>query len=165
MIYHNKYADMRGWIKTSVGFMDKSTGNIVQKTLSEGLGLRGGAHDYVIFRDVTTGQEYIRASRGLVEQGLYVELGAYKCHAFVDFREVSDDPADILRWTKVCQTLNGGGVPSMNNLLNEMFAPPLVVEEPIVKKKVTRKKAAPKKIGEKKESAKKKTTTKVKPQQ
>jgi glycosidase len=162
MIYHNKYADMRGWIKTSVGFMDKSTGNIVQKTLSEGLGLRGGEYDYVIFRDVTTGQEYIRASHGLVEQGLYVELGAYKCHAFVDFREVSDDPAGILRWTKVCQTLNGAGVLSINDLLNEMFAPPTVVEEPVVKEKAKRKKAVPKKAGEKPEKAAKKPKAKKK---
>lgn len=153
MIYHNKYAEMRGWIKTSVGFMDKSSGNMIQKTLSEGLGLHGGEYDYVIFRDVTTGQEYIRTSRSLLEQGLYVELGAYKCHAFVDFREVSDDPAGIARWAQVCQILNGAGVPSINDKLNEMFAPPPVEEITLEKEKGRKKKTAAKKTTEKKEKA------------
>lgn len=157
IVYHNKYAEMRGWVKTSVGFMDKGSGNIIQRTLGEGLGLRGGDYDYVIFRDVTTGQEYIRPSRQIVEQGLYVELGGYKCHAFVDFREVSDAPAGIARWAKLCQILNGAGVPSMSDKHNEMFAPPPVVEEPKVdEKKSKKKKAASKKAVEKKVKTEKK---------
>jgi hypothetical protein len=156
IIYHNKYADMRGWVKTSVGFMDKGSGNMIQKTLGEGLGLRGREQDYVVFRDATTGQEYIRPSRELVEQGLYVELGGYKCHAFVDFREVSDDPTGIARWAKICQILNGAGVPSIDGMLNEMFASPPVVEVPIDGKKAKGKKVAPKKTVEKKEKVAKK---------
>jgi glycosidase len=161
IIYHNKYADTRGWVKTSVGFMDKGSGNMIQKTLGEGLGLSGGERDYVIFRDVTTGQEYIRASRELVEKGLYVELGAYKCHAFVDFREVNDDSG---HWAEVYKALNGGGVPSVEGKLNEMFAPPVVVEEVKVEQEIVKKKkATPKKTAQKKESVAKKTKASAKP--
>ena len=83
---------------------------------------------------------------------------AYKCHAFVDFREVSDAPAGIARWAKVCQTLNGAGVPSVSDVLNEMFAPPPVVELPVEEKKPKKKKSAPKKPAEKKEKTEKKPT-------
>ncbi|HEY3312134.1 MAG TPA: alpha-amylase family glycosyl hydrolase [Anaerolineales bacterium] len=120
IVYHNKYAETRGWIKTSVGYMDKSSGLMRQSTLAEGLGLRAGGNDYVIFRDVNGGLEYIRPSRGLLENGLYVELGAYKCHAFVDFREVTDADG---KWQAVSQALNGAGYWSMQARWDEMFAP------------------------------------------
>jgi len=140
VVYHNKYADTRGWVKTSVGFMDKGTGQIIQKTLAQGLALRGGEQDYTIFRDVNSGLEYIRASRELLEKGLYVDLGAYKCHAFVDFREVHDADG---RWAELCRTLNGTGEASLENKWNEMFvAPEKGKDEPA---KPKRKRAAPKK--------------------
>jgi glycosidase len=161
VIYHNKYADTRGWVKTSVGFMDKGSGNMIQKTLGEGLGLGGGERDYVLFRDVTSGLEYIRPSRELVEKGLYVELGAYKCHAFVDFRELTDDNG---QWTEVFRALNGSGVPSVDGKRNEMFAPPVVVEEvKVEQEKVKKKRAAPKKTAQKKEPVVKKTKASAKP--
>lgn len=157
IIYHNKYADTRGWVKTSVGFMDKGLGNMRQKTLGEGLGLRGADGDYVIFRDATSGMEYIRASRELVEKGLYVELGAYRCHAFIDFRELTDESG---RWTEVCQSLNGAGVPSVEGKLNEMFAPPAVDEVKVELGKVKKKRAAPRKSALKEATGKKETVKK-----
>jgi hypothetical protein len=120
IVYHNKYAETRGWIKSSVGYMDKSSGLMRQSSLAEGLGLRAGERDFVIFRDVNGGLEYIRPSRGLLENGLYVELGAYKCHAFVDFREVTDVDG---KWQAVSQALNGAGYWSMQARWDEMFAP------------------------------------------
>ncbi len=87
VIYHNKYAQARGWVRTSVGF-NAGTG-ILQKSLADGLGLPTGEQDYAIFRDSMSGQEYIRSCRELSERGLYVELQAYKCHVFLDWRFVS----------------------------------------------------------------------------
>jgi hypothetical protein len=159
IIYHNKYADTRGWVKTSVGFIDKSSGQLVQKTLGEGLGLSSGEQDYVIFHDVTSGLEYIRASRELVEKGLYVELGAYKCHAFIDFREQTDVNG---HWAEVCKALNGAGVPSVEGKLNEMFGQNILDEAKSKKEKVKTKKAAPKKTAEKKAAKKKEKGTAVK---
>jgi len=159
IIYHNKYADTRGWVKTSVGFMDKDSGSMIQKTLGEGLGLSSGEQDYVIFHDMTSGLEYIRASRELVEKGLYVELGAYKCHAFIDFREQTDDNG---HWAEVCKALNGAGVSSVEGKLNEMFGQNIVDEAKSKKEKAKTKKAAPKKIAEKKAAKKKEKGTAVK---
>jgi glycosidase len=137
VVYHNKYAETRGWVKTSAAFMDKGSGNLVQRSLAEGLNL---PHDgYVIFKDYVTGQEYIRACRELVEKGLYVDLGSYQCYTFLDWRFVNDGSG---QWAEVCRRLNGIGVPSVQARFDEMFA---VKEEEIkVKsKKVKGKKTRP----------------------
>ncbi|HEY3311049.1 MAG TPA: alpha-amylase family glycosyl hydrolase [Anaerolineales bacterium] len=120
IIYHNKYSDTRGWIKVSAAYLDKGSGEMHQKTLGEGLALRGGEQDYVIFRDVNSGLEFIRPSRELVQNGMYVELGAYKCHAFVDFREVNDMDG---KWKVVNDTLNGAGYWAIQARWDELFAP------------------------------------------
>ncbi len=45
----------------------------------------------MIFRDYVTHLEYIRSCRELVEKGLFVLLGAYQCHVFLDWRFVSGE--------------------------------------------------------------------------
>jgi glycosidase len=159
VVYHNKYAETRGWIKTSAAFMDKSSGNLVQKTLADGLALPNDG--YAIFKDYVTHIEYIRSCGELVEKGLYVELGGYQCHAFLDWRFVSGE-----QWAQVCNALNGAGVPSMQAKFDEMF---VMKEEVVIEKEITKKKKAktakPKakkavaKSAVKKSTVSKKTTT------
>jgi hypothetical protein len=126
VLYHNKYASVRGWVRSSAAFAVKSGGDargLVQRTLGEGLALRGGADMFCIFRDQVTGMEYIRASNELIEQGLYVELGAYKCQVFLDFRQVRDDP--VHQYAQLTGFLSGRGVPSIEEALKELFLQPI----------------------------------------
>lgn len=116
VIYHNKYAETRGWVKTSSAFMDKGSGQLVQRTLAEGLGLPNGPSGYAIFRDYVTHMEYVRSCRELAEKGLYVELGGYQCHAFLDWRFVNSS-----EWGMVHGALNGAGVESVQAKWEEMF--------------------------------------------
>ncbi len=130
VVYHNKYADTRGWIKTSAAYMDKGSGNLVQKRLAEGLELPQTG--YAIFKDYVTALEFIRPCQELVEQGLFVLLGGYQCHVFLDWRFVSGD-----EWRIVYESLNGTGVPSMQAKFDDLFA---VKVEVISEKKVIKKK-------------------------
>jgi hypothetical protein len=125
VIYHNKYASVRGWVRTSAAFAVKTDAEraLVQRNLGEGLALRGGADMFSIFRDQVTGLEYIRASNELIDQGLYVELGAYKCHVFLDFRQVRDDP--MHQYAQINSFLAGRGVPSIEDALKELFLQPI----------------------------------------
>ncbi len=123
VIYHNKFASARGWIRLSSAFLVK-TGNgdekiLMQKTLGEGLGLHNDPDYFVIFRDHISGLEYIRNSQELHEKGLYVELQAYKYHVFLDFREVKDN--EWRQYAHLMNYLNGGGVPSIDEALKEVF--------------------------------------------
>lgn len=145
VIYHNKFSDTKGWIKTSAPVLDKKSGKLVRRTLADGLGLpRKG---FVIFKDYSSQLEYIRSCKDLWDAGLYVELGAYQCHAFMDFRFVGDS-----EWGNICDQLKGAGVPSMQEEWRKLFA---VTEEPAVDEKPVKKKRAVRK------ATGKKTTTKT----
>ena len=119
IVYHNTYADTRGWIRTSAAYLHKTQNKLAQKNLGEGLALTADADAFAIFRDYVSGLEYIRNSKELCEQGLYVELGVYQRHVFLDFLEVRDDA--LHQYARLCATLNGRGVPSVDDALREIF--------------------------------------------
>lgn len=127
VLYHNKYDFAYGWIRSSVAYTVKrgegEEPQLIQKTLGEGLGLHNDPTFYCIFRDHASGLEYIRKSQELYEKGLYVELGAYKYHVFLDFREVQDNPWN--HYAQIEKALNGQGVPNIEETLKEMLLQPL----------------------------------------
>ncbi|MCX7853050.1 MAG: alpha-amylase family glycosyl hydrolase [Caldilineales bacterium] len=123
VVYHNRFADTQGWIRTSVAYLDKGSGRLVQKTLGEGLGLSGQPGAFVIFRDLVGELEYIRNSHELVEKGLFVRLGAYQRHVFLDFREVWEDANHP--YGQLAAYLEGRGVPSIAEALKELFLRPI----------------------------------------
>ena len=114
VLYHNRFADTKGWIRTSAAYLDKATGDLKQKSLAEGLSLP--FEGYVIFKDYITHLEYIRSNEELWQKGMYVELGAYQHHVFIDWRFVEDE-----RWQTINDAPNGAGVESMQAKWEEMF--------------------------------------------
>jgi len=160
------FADTKGWIKTSAAALDKGSGKFVQRDLAEGIGLPKVGH--VIFKDYATQLEYIRSCKELWEKGMYVELSAYQCHAFMDFRFVGDK-----EWQIIHDQLNGAGVPSMQDEWRKLFTSvvePVSVEKPPKNKRVIKPKAAKKATAKakavkkpmvKKAPAKAKTSTKT----
>ena len=152
IIYHNRFADTRGWIKTSAAYLDKGSGDLRQKFLAEGLGLP--FEGFVIYKDYVTHVEYIHACAELWEKGLYVELNAYQCHAFMDFRFVESS-----EWESVNSALNGAGVQSMQAKFDEMFGAKKEIIAEEVKVKKPRKKA----VTKKKEESGKKASPKLQP--
>ena len=126
VIYHNRFATARGWIRTSAAYSVKNEQGeriLVQKSLAEGLGLNNDDQVYTIFRDHITGLEYIRNNRELVDQGLFIELEAYKYHVFLDFRQVTDN--EWRQYSQLATYLNGMGVPSIDEALKEIFLQPV----------------------------------------
>ena len=126
VIYHNKFATARGWIRTSAAYLVKTgigENTLVQKQLGEGLGLTYDGNRYCIFRDPINALEYIRNNKELHEQGLYIELEAYKCQVFTTFREVQDN--EWHQYANLAAYLNGRGVPSMDEAMKELFLQPI----------------------------------------
>lgn len=104
VVYHNRYAETQGWLRTSVARREK--GELRQRLLAEALDLpRQG---YVIFRDLVSGLEYLHSCQELWEKGLYLELKAYQRHVFVDWRFVEGE-----RWNALYRDLAGRPVPSI----------------------------------------------------
>jgi glycosidase len=130
VVYHNRYAEAHGWIRTSAAYAipdEQGDGHsLVQKSLGEGLGLHNQEGAYCIFRDQVANLEYIRSSKELFEQGLYVELAAYKVHVFLAFREVWDN--EWHQYAHLAAYLGGRGVPSIDQAMKEVLLRP--VHEP-----------------------------------
>lgn len=126
VLYHNRYAQTRGWVRTSVAYAVRTEDGgkqLVQRSLGEGLGLRNDEGSFTIFRDYVGGLEYIRSNSELHEKGLYAELEAYKCHVFLDFRQVRDTAARP--YAQLHAYLDGRGVPSIEEALKEVLLQPL----------------------------------------
>ncbi|MGM0574236.1 MAG: alpha-amylase family glycosyl hydrolase [Myxococcota bacterium] len=112
VFYHNAYAETAGWIRTSTPIHVATGGGVdlVRRTLGEALGLRGEDGVLYRFRDHGSGLEFLRWGRDLIEHGLWVSLGAYDYHVFLDFADV--DASDET-WRRLAQRLDGRGVPSL----------------------------------------------------
>jgi hypothetical protein len=61
--------------------------------------------------------------RLLWENGLFVELEAYRCQVFVDWRQVQDN--EWGQYAHLSAYLNGRGVPSIEEALQEVFLQPI----------------------------------------
>ncbi|MEP7360385.1 MAG: alpha-amylase family glycosyl hydrolase [Chloroflexota bacterium] len=115
IVYHNKFAETRGWIKTAA---------VTGRSLRESLGLPDGATDFVLLHDGRSGLEYLRSASELAQDGLYVELHAYETQAFLEMRELADPDG---RWQRVADMLDGRGVASVAAALRELEMAPLHV--------------------------------------
>jgi glycosidase len=126
VVYHNKFAETHGWIKTSVSSLSKNSegDRLVQNNLGQGLKLTPNRNYYTIFRQHNTRLEYIRNSKELFEKGLYVELNAYETMVFLDFREVEDDDRRI--YAQLAVMLQGKGVSGIDHTLRRHFFNPLL---------------------------------------
>ena len=88
VVYHNRYGDARGTIDFSAAYADKGSGKLDRRRLAEGLGLSGDPGAVVAWRDSLTGLEYLRRAEDLIDRGLSLDLHAYQCHVFLDWREL-----------------------------------------------------------------------------
>jgi glycosidase len=127
VLYHNRYAEARGWLHTSTPVavkQDEGDRSMVRTSLAAGLGLSADPRAYLIMADAASGLEMIRSCAELHSEGLYVELNAYQLQVYVDLREVFDDESQ--RYAKVCRQLAGRGVPSIEEAIAEIFFEPVL---------------------------------------
>ncbi len=121
IVFHNRFASSSGWIRTSGSRTVKDAAGEtrqLQTTLGEALGINPEGRYYYRFRDSISGLEYLRHGKELDDQGLFLQLDAFACHAFLDFREIRDD--DYGTWGKLCRELDGRPVASLDQELRQI---------------------------------------------
>jgi len=127
VVFNNKFSSTHGWVRNSAGFSVKTGSGdqrqIVQRSLAEGLNINPSVDNFIIFRDHTSGLEFIRPSLEISEKGLFVELDAYKFNVFLDFRQIKDDVYQSYR--NISDRLNGRGVPDIQDALRELLLQPV----------------------------------------
>jgi glycosidase len=125
VVYHNRFAEAKGWIKTSVAYSVPDGGGrrTIQKSIGEGLGLHPEGDWWTLLREQRSGLEFLRRSSDLCRDGMYVELHAYGCQVFLDIHEVEDGPSGQL--ARLAERLNGAGVPSVAAAMRDLQLQPL----------------------------------------
>ena len=126
VIYHNRFASMRGRIRQSVAFAEKSPDgekHLVRSTLVDGLGLTDEPGAVTIYRDVLAGVEHVREISDLRAHGFRVALDAYATHVYMGFRAIGGEAAAEYR--ALAAELGGAGVPSVEAALAERRLRPL----------------------------------------
>ncbi|HYH00376.1 MAG TPA: alpha-amylase family glycosyl hydrolase [Terriglobales bacterium] len=124
IVYNNRYNDTSGWIRMSCAYAEKANGgkHLRQKTIADALDMPYSETSFVAYRDAFTGLEYLRRTTTLHEKGLYVELGAYKCLALLDWIDLRED--DAHPWGQLCNMLAGRGVSSLQDALQVLRLKP-----------------------------------------
>jgi glycosidase len=115
VVYNNRYGTARGTIDFSAAYADKGAGQLRQQRLSEGLGVTADSSFVLAFRDSLTGLEYLRRASSVAERGLTLDLHAYQCHVFLDWRELRSTAEKP--WDRLCDQLNGSGVANLDDAL------------------------------------------------
>ncbi|MBN2297946.1 MAG: alpha-amylase [Deltaproteobacteria bacterium] len=120
VVYNNRYAEAEGWIRRSVGISvgDAGKRHVVQKSLAESLNLIDEDAVFYLFKDMQSGNEYLRSGPSMCNEGLYIHLGAFKVNVFTDFREMKDYDGQLRR---LHDRLDGRGIPDILGALNELY--------------------------------------------
>jgi glycosidase len=124
ILYNNTYGSTQGTIKTSVGFLEKQSGQFKQRSLSDGLRLPWDETKILAYRDTVQGLEYLRRARDFRDHGLTLDLRGYQHVVLLDWRELQ--PTEAQPWDRLCDALNGSGVYSVDAALSELRLQPLV---------------------------------------
>jgi glycosidase len=123
VIYHNRFASTYGTVNHSAAYADKAAGHLRQMSLGGAFGLQNDDNLFCAFRDNTTGLEHLERASKIVSHGYSLELHAYNCHVFLDWRELRPDAN--YRWDLLCDSLNGRGVPNLDEALLALELEPL----------------------------------------
>jgi hypothetical protein len=124
ILYNNRYGSTHGTIKMSVGFLEKQSGALRQKSLHEGLRLPWEDEAILAYRDTAQGLEYLRRARDFRDHGLTVDLRGYQHVVLLEWRELR--PSEAYPWDRLCDALHGSGVYSVDEALSQLRLQPLV---------------------------------------
>ena len=123
VLYNNVYGSTRGTVHVSAASMDKWTGSLRQRQLSEALGLPSDDGLLIAYRDAARNLEYLRWSRDFDYHGLTIDLRGYQYAVLLNWRELratAETP-----WDQLCNALGGAGVYSLDEALSKLRLRPL----------------------------------------
>ena len=118
VVYNNRFASTRGWVRLSCAYAEKTpdgSKHLRQRTLGESFGLARHSAMFAGCRDAVSGMEFLYRALDLAERGLQIELHAYECQVFLEWRDLREDEAHP--WGLLCDELAGKGVSSLEDAL------------------------------------------------
>jgi glycosidase len=123
IVFNNKFATAKGWVKRSAAYKDKGSSQLRQKDVHEGLRVNGNdTKHFVILRDHIAGLDFMRQSRDVARRGLYFELEAFKYRVFTDIHEVYDTDGS---YQAIYDQIGWQGVPNLFDAKEDLRLMPL----------------------------------------
>lgn len=123
IVFNNRYGETHGTIHNSAAYADKGSSQLRQQRIHEGLGFDAHSGAILAWRDSLTRLEYLRRASEIAERGIPFHLHAYQCHVLMDWEEKwasAEKP-----WDRLCDQLNGRGVPSLEEALVDLELQPV----------------------------------------
>jgi glycosidase len=132
VLYNNSFQQASGWIHRSSGAIPQGNGTVRRDSLSEALSIHGEGRYFTLLREQRSGLWFIRSSKEISEQGLFVSLNGYEAQVFLDIHEAEDING---RWARLNHELHGRGTPDleaaiMDIYLGELYAPLMDIFQP-----------------------------------
>ncbi|HXE08985.1 MAG TPA: alpha-amylase family glycosyl hydrolase [Acidobacteriaceae bacterium] len=122
VVYNNRYDSTHGTIHISAAYMDKGSGNLRQRSLSDGLALPMSGSVVIAWRD-SNGLEYLRRATDIHWHGMTFDLRGFQCAVLLDWRELW--PNADWPWDRLCDQLAGRGVPDVHEEMSLLRLRPL----------------------------------------
>ncbi len=115
VVYNNSYSPARGTLHQSAAYMDKGSGQLRQRSLTDALALPTDRDAILAWRDNATGLHHLRRAHEFNERGFHVDLRGYGYTVLLHWRELRADATHA--WDRLCDVLGGRGVPDLDRAL------------------------------------------------
>jgi hypothetical protein len=123
VLYNNSYGSTHGTIHISAAAMDKGSGELRQRSLSEGLGIPWDDSLILRYSDHAHGLEYLRRATDIHRSGLTLDLRGYQYAVLLDWQDLHSTAEQP--WDRLCDSLSGAGVHSLDHALSQLRLRPL----------------------------------------
>lgn len=121
VVYNNLYQGTRGTIHVSVGYMDKGSGEMRQRSITDALAL--WQDGFIAYRDPIRNLDYLRRASDIRDHGMYFELQGYQYTVLRHWRQLH--ASEEQPWDKLYDSLGGQGVFSLDDALFKLRLRPL----------------------------------------
>ncbi len=123
VLYNNTYGSTRGTIHVSAASMDKGSGTLRQRSLTDAMQLSADDSAVLAYRDTTNGLEYLLRAGSLKNDGFTVDLRGYQYVVLQEWREMRSTAEQP--WDRLCDALNGAGVYNLDEALSKLRLRPV----------------------------------------
>lgn len=122
VFYNNSFHRASGWIRMAVPSSQKGPGGerkSCQRNLTQALGLSNKPESFTLLREQRSDRWFIRSSKELAEQGLFIALDGYQSQIYMDIHEIDDN--NLGHWQRLNDELAGRGVPDLHAAFQDLF--------------------------------------------
>jgi glycosidase len=123
IVYNNSYSGAHGTVDQSAAYMDKGSGQLRQRSLTDALALPADPNTVLAWRNNATGLHHLRRANEFQERGFHIDLPGYGYTVLLDWRELHSDATHA--WHRLCDLLAGRGVEDLDRALLNLELKPL----------------------------------------